>query len=64
MKKKNKKEKLGGLTQLDLIKGHRKKMPKPTVIFKSKKDKKYNWNWQEELDDYEDIIIPWENKNE
>jgi len=53
-------------TQLDAIKSVRKKMPKPTQIVISKKDKqKKNWDWRDELcDDEEDFSLPWEKERE
>lgn len=49
-------------TQLDVIKSIRKKMPKPTQIIISKKDKKRKWDWRDEIEDEEDFSLPWEEK--
>jgi hypothetical protein len=50
------------ITQLELIKGHRKPMPRPTVVMTSKKDKKRKWDWRDEIEDEEDFSLPWEEK--
>ena len=52
------------ITQLELIKGHRRPMPKPTIVFSTKLNKeKHKKNWikslQDELDE-DELKLPWE----